>query len=69
MNIQYGDDRDIFKVCYRQNHCIHREDGPAIIYKDGEESWYLDDEYFNDPSYMPLNLFLAYCRWEYKKNG
>ncbi len=47
----------------------HREDGPARIYKDGREFWYYYDEHYDKPEDMPLNLFLAYCKWEYKKNG
>ncbi len=48
---------------------FHREDGPAIIYNNGEEAWYLYNKVYNDPKEMPLNLFLAYCKWEYNKNG
>ena len=26
------------------NHNLHREDGPAIEYPDGQKQWYLNDE-------------------------
>ena len=55
---------------------LHREDGPAIIWNQAYnnwhghvEEWYLNDRFYKRPEQMPLNLFLAYCKWEYKKNG
>ncbi len=47
----------------------HREDGPAIEYADGAEAWYFNDVYYSRPQDMPLNLFLAYVKWELKKHG
>ncbi len=52
----------------------HREDGPALIVDDTAESWwYYDIPYttrggIHEHEKMPLNLFLAYCKWEYRKN-
>ncbi len=48
---------------------LHREDGPARIYCDGMEVWYYHGRSYIDLENMPLNLFLAYCKWEYRKNG
>ncbi len=47
----------------------HREDGPARIFGDGREFWWYYNERYSNIKDMPLNLFLAYCKWEYKKNG
>ncbi len=52
----------------------HREDGPALIYDryvDGKfrEFWYYYNKQYLNPKQMPLNLFLAYCKWEYMKNA
>ncbi len=44
---------------------MHREDGPAE-FKGGKEYWVLND-YYVEPSEMPLNVFLSYCKWTYKK--
>jgi hypothetical protein len=35
---QYGNKR------YWKNNLLHREDGPAIEYFDGEKHWFLNDE-------------------------
>ncbi len=47
----------------------HREDGPARVLYNGEEYWWYYNQLYHDEYVMPLNLFLAYCRWEYRKNG
>ncbi len=48
----------------------HREDGPAFICENGdEEEWYYYNKKYYNPEDMPLNLFLNYCKWEYRKNG
>jgi hypothetical protein len=49
---------------------IHREDGPALIFhKNGHESWWLYNKVYHNAKDMPLNLFLAYVKWEYRKHG
>jgi hypothetical protein len=64
-----GNDINTFHEQWRNAYgFVHREDGPAIIYKAGGESWYLNGIYYH-VSTMPLNLFLAYVKWELKKNG
>ncbi len=47
----------------------HREDGPAVIYHNGIIEWWYYDKDYDTPEEMPLNLFLAYVKWEYKKHG
>ncbi len=56
-------------IWYKENVLFywHREDGPACIMDDGDEEWYYHGYYFDNPKKMPLNLFLAYCKWEYNK--
>jgi hypothetical protein len=45
----------------------HREDGPAVVHFNGIEYWWYYDTKYVNPEKMPLNLFLAYVKWEYKK--
>jgi hypothetical protein len=52
-----------------QYYEYHREDGPAVIWPGGREDWYLDAHRYECPKDMPLNLFLAYVKWELKKHG
>ncbi len=58
------------KIWYKKNNpnYWHREDGPALICSDGEVSWWYYGRKYEYPETMPLNLFLAYCKWEYNKN-
>ena len=52
-----------------EEYYYHREDGPAVIFSDNKEAWYYYDIPYL-PMHMPLNLFLSYVKWEYKKlNG
>ena len=46
----------------------HREDGPAVIWNYRGEAWWYYNTLYKYPVEMPLNLFLAYVKWEYKKN-
>lgn len=39
------DERTIWR---NENNQLHREDGPAIIWKDGTEYWYLNGEYHRE---------------------
>jgi hypothetical protein len=47
----------------------HREDGPAVTRIDGHEYWYLNGYRYHTLQEFPLNLFLAYVKWELKKHG
>ena len=32
------------KICwYNSKDCLHRVDGPAVVYSDGLQQWWLDD--------------------------
>ncbi len=48
-------------------HYYHREDGPAVIWDDGDACWYYHNKRYKSYEEMPLNLYLAYCKWEYNK--
>ncbi len=71
MKIEIRIDLDNTKVWYKMGDWFyyHREDGPAVICSDGKEYWWYHSRKYYDPKDMPLNLYLAYCRWENKKNG
>jgi hypothetical protein len=60
-------------IYHKKNHIYywHREDGPAFTSGGDKREWwyYYDINYMDDPSNMPLNLFLAYVKWELKKHG
>ena len=47
----------------------HREDGPAVIEEGEYEEWWYYGNIYKKPEKMPLNLFLAYVKWELKKHG
>ncbi len=46
---------------------LHCEEGPAVIYKDGIEEWWLNGIEYIPNKNMPLNLYIAYCKREYEK--
>jgi hypothetical protein len=46
---------------------LHREDGPAVIYPNGKEWWYLNGKLFTTPEDMPLKLYIQYAKWNANK--
>ncbi len=53
---------------YKLKLYLHREDGPARIWPmSGKVEWWYENIYYSGPETMPLQLFLGYCKWEYKR--
>ena len=42
---------DYGKQQWYRNNKLHREDGPAIIYSDGEKKWYLEGKDYREEDY------------------
>ena len=49
---------------YKKDRRLHRIDGPAVIYQDGEEDYWLEDESYTKEEWENHPLVLQYRREE-----
>lgn len=49
-----------------ENDMLHRTDGPAVEYIDGDGQWYYNDQLINYKK-MPVSMFVSYVMWKYSK--
>lgn len=72
---KYHRDHDLPAIEYHngakawyKNGKRHREVGPALIFCDGKELWFLNGIQYEIIEKMPTSLFMTYCKWELNKN-
>jgi hypothetical protein len=57
---EYSDDNICFLAEWFLNGKLHREDGPAIEYGDGQKSWYLNDKLLSQEQFLQLLRLKAF---------
>jgi hypothetical protein len=48
----YDIDADEYRVCWYLNNWLHRDDGPAFIYRSGYQQWYLNGKLYRTDKWL-----------------